>query len=470
MADVDATDDRPDIEFADVRRALVVGLGASGRAAAAALAGAGVRVLAVDDNPAADGAGLPEGVEVRAGRSGTTEASEVDLVVPSPGVPAHAPVMLAARQAGVPVFSEPELAWRLFPRRIVAVTGTNGKTSTTELTTAMLRAAGHDAIACGNIGTPLVVAAAAAAPDATLVVELSSFQLEHTHRLRAEVGLLLNLADDHLDWHGSRQAYAAAKARMWQAQQDQDWALVNADDAAALAIAGKAAHARLAVFSGSHLPGKDADGATCGVEVGVGVHDGKLVSTIPSGRGTILSLRDLSVSAPHHHANVAAAAGAAILVGAPHEAIAAAAGAYRPGRHRMEVVASAHGVTWIDDSKATNPHAAAAALDGVRSAVWIAGGLAKGVDLAPLAAHLGRVRKALLIGEAAPDLAELCASVGVDAEICPSIEDACEQAARSARPGDSVLLAPACASFDQFRDYADRGQRFAAAARAVANG
>ncbi len=461
---------RPDIEVSDVRRALVVGLGRSGRAAAAALAEQGIEVVAVDDDPTADGSGLPDGVDVRAGRSGTTEVGEVDLVVPSPGVPDHAEVMQAARSGGRPVWSEPELAWRLFPRRIVAVTGTNGKTSTTELTTAMLRAAGQDAVACGNIGTPLVVAAAAAAPDATLVVELSSFQLEHTHRLRSAVGLLLNLADDHLDWHGSRVAYEEAKARMWQAQQDEDWALVNADDEAVVAISGRRAHARLAVFSGSHLPGKDAAGATCGVEIGVGVSDGKLVSTIPSGRGTVLQLRDLPVSAPHHRANVAAAAGAAILAGAPHEAIAEAAAAYRPGRHRMEVVASARGVTWVDDSKATNPHAAAAALDGVRSAVWIAGGLAKGVDLSPLAGHVGRVRKALLIGEAAPALAELCAGVGVEAVICASIEEACDLAAEAARPGDTVLLAPACASFDQFRDYADRGQRFAAAARVVANG
>ncbi len=465
---------RPDVELADVRRALVVGLGASGRAAAAALAEHGVEVVAVDDDPGADGSGLAAGVEVLAGRSGTSEVAGVDLVVPSPGVPYRAPVLAAAREHGRPVWSEPELAHRLFGRRVVAITGTNGKTSTTELTTAMLRAAGIDAVSCGNIGTPLVVAAAAAPDERVLVAELSSFQLEHAHRLRAEVGALLNLADDHLDWHGSRAAYELAKARMWHGQHDDDWAVANADDPAVMALTTEHVHANLAVFSGSHLPGKvdgDGDGpAACGVRVGVGVTDGRLVSTIPVARGTILALRDLPLQAPHHHANVAAAATAAILAGADHEAIAEAARAYRPGRHRMEVVASARGVTWVDDSKATNPHAAAAALDGVRSAVWIAGGLAKGVDLSPLAEHLGRVRVALLIGEAAPALAALCERVGVEARHCDSIEAACEQAAGLARPGDTVLLAPACASFDQFRDYAERGDRFAAAARDVASG
>ncbi len=463
--------DAADVELDRVRRALVIGLGRSGRAAAEALGGHGVEVVVVDDDPSADAGDLADHgrIEVHAGRSGAAFVGDVDLVVPSPGVPEHAAVLDAARAAGRPIWSEPELAWRLHPRRLLAVTGTNGKTSTTELLTAMLREAGIDAVACGNIGTPLVVAAAVSGEDAVLVAELSSFQLRHTHRLRPDVGVLLNLADDHLDWHGSREAYASAKARMWQAQGGHDWAVVNADDRAALDVATAAAPSQLAVFSGQTLPGHDDEGDGCGVQVGVGVREGRLVSTIPAGRGTVLTVGDLPVTAPHHVANVAAAAAAAILAGADHEAIARAAMAYRPGRHRMEIVASARGVTWIDDSKATNPHAAGAALDGVRSAVWIAGGLAKGVDLSPLGDHLARVRRALLIGEAAPALAQLCAGAGVEAEQHDSIEDAVARAAEVARPGDTVLLAPACASFDQFRDYADRGERFAAAARSAAD-
>jgi len=455
-------------ELTDIRTALVVGLGRSGRAAAEALADAGVRVIVVDDRVDADGSGLPDGVQVQPGASGEDRLAEVDLVVPSPGVPEHAPVVQSALALGLPVWSEPELAWRIAPRRLVAITGTNGKTTTTELVTAMLQASGIVAVSCGNIGTPLVTAATQAPADALLVVELSSFQLRFCERLRPDVGVLLNVADDHLDWHGSATEYAAAKARLWQAQGDRDWAVANADDPAALALLATAP-GRVATFSGTRLPGTGDNGPSCGLGVAVGARDGRLVSTIPGGKGTVLDLAGLLLQAPHHLANIAAAAAVAILAGADHAAIAAAAAAYRPGRHRLEVVASAHAITWVDDSKATNPHAAAAALDGTRSTVWIAGGLAKGVDLDVLADHLERVRTAVLIGEAADALAVLCDRHGVPVHRSPSIEDAVATAARLARPGDTVLLSPACASFDQFRDYAERGDRFAEAARAVAS-
>ncbi|MFT5222342.1 MAG: UDP-N-acetylmuramoylalanine--D-glutamate ligase [Glaciecola sp.] len=456
------------VELAEVSRAMVIGLGASGRAAAAALANHGIAVVAVDDDPDVPRGDLADAVQLHPGHSGVGLLDGIDLVVPSPGIPEHAAVLAQAARAGVDIWSEPELAWRLAPRRMVAITGTNGKTSTTELTTAMLVADGQDALACGNIGTPLVIAAPRSAPGATLVAELSSFQLRHAHQLRPIVGAVLNLAEDHLDWHGSRASYVAAKQRLWQAQGDDDWAVVNADDVTTLAMAAEGARGKVAVFSGRRLPGQGDQGLTCSVQTGVGVRDGKLISTIAVARGTILSLDDLPLTAPHHVANVAAAAAVAILAGAAHEAIAQAAKAYRPGRHRMEIVASAHGITWMNDSKATNPHAASAALDGVGSAVWIAGGLAKGVDLRPLGEHLSRVRHALLIGEAAPALAMICAAHGIAAETMESVEAACARAAALAQDGDTVLLAPACASFDQFRDYAERGERFAAAARLAA--
>lgn len=457
MADVGSASPLP----TGVRRALVVGLGASGRAAVSVLRAAGVEVLAVDD--AADPPGVDEaraaGAEVVTGRPPADLVAEVGLVVPSPGVPEHAPVLAAAGQRGVEVWSEPELGWRLHPHRLIGITGTNGKTSTTELTAAMLLEGGFDAIACGNIGTPFSEAAALAGDETVLVAELSSFQLRFCHELRPEIGVLLNLAPDHLDWHGTEQAYGAAKARLWRAQQAGDHAVANADDPWTTALLERHAPAGTARFSGAGCP---SDGP-----VAVGVVDGRLVRRSASGLVTIMDLDELPFDAPHHRANLAAAALAASLVGVADAAIAAAAGAFRPGQHRLELVATHDGIDYVDDSKATNPHAAAAALRSFPSIVWIAGGLAKGVDLGMLGDDLARVRHAVLIGAAADELATVCGRAGVPTSRAGSMDEAVTAAASHARSGDTVLLAPACASFDMFRDYADRGDRFAAAARAL---
>jgi UDP-N-acetylmuramoylalanine--D-glutamate ligase len=445
-----------------VRRALVVGLGASGRAAARVLADAGVEVVVVEersDHPAAAGITGAQ-VTVLLGRP-AVEALDAatDLVVPSPGVPEGAPVLRAAAARGVPVWSEPELGLRLHPRPLVAVTGTNGKTSTTELLAAMLAADGRDVRACGNIGTPVCEAAADAPPETVLVAELSSFQLRFAGHLRPRVGVLLNLAPDHLDWHPDLAAYGAAKARLWEAQQPGDWAVANADDPATIMLRDRYAPAGRAAFSGSRP-----------VPVGVGVEGGVLVARTSGGTTALLAVADLPApQAPHLIANVAAAATAALLAGASPAAVVTAARAFRPGRHRLEAVATdRRAVRYLDDSKATNVHAATAALRSVGSAVWIAGGLAKGVDLAPLADELAAVHDAVLIGTAADELAVVCDRAGVPAHHAPSIEAAVALAATLARPGDDVLLAPACASFDQFASYAERGERFAAAARAEA--
>lgn len=392
------------------------------------------------------------------GRSpGEVLAEGAELVVPSPGVPESAPVLRDAAQAGISVWSEPELGMRLFPHRLLAVTGTNGKTSTTELLAAMVAAGGAAVAACGNIGRPLTEAAQAEPDDTVLVAELSSFQLRFTHRLRAEVGVLLNLAPDHLDWHADLEAYAGAKARIWIGQSDQDWAVANADDARTVELSGSA-RGRSASFSASR-----------GVDLGVGREGDGLVFRGPDGQGeTIIRVHELVSSAPHHVSNVAAAACVAALAGVPLSAIRSAASSFSPGRHRLERVVEVGDVTFVDDSKATNVHAAAAALEAFPSIVWIAGGLAKGVDLATLAAHLGRVRHAVVIGAAAEELATVCRSAGVPVSLAASVEEAVVTAASVARAGDAVVLSPACASFDQFRDYAERGDRFAAAARAFA--
>lgn len=441
----------------DVARALVIGTGRSGLAATRALLDAGADVVVVDE--AADPVGGDEvratGAELRPGVDPADHLGGVDLVVPSPGVPEHAPVLVSAAADGRAVWSEPELGIRLSPRRrLVAITGTNGKTSVTELTTAVLAAGGLDAVACGNIGTPLTEAAATAAPDAVLVAELSSFQLRFCYVLRPEVGILLNIAPDHLDWHGGFEAYGEAKARLWQAQRPGDWAVHNDDDAITVALADATAPAGRASFSGLTLPAH-----------GVGVEGARIVSTLAGDPTVVVALDDLALQAPHHVANVAAAATAGLLLGVPVDAVRAAAVGFRPGRHRVEHVVEVDGVGYVDDSKATNPHAAAAALASFDRVVWIAGGIAKGVDLSVLAGSLDNVEAAVVIGEAADELAGVCASVGVEVRHAGSMEEAVRTAAALARPGDTVLLAPACSSFDMFADYADRGERFAAAAR-----
>ncbi|MDP9022112.1 MAG: UDP-N-acetylmuramoyl-L-alanine--D-glutamate ligase [Actinomycetota bacterium] len=446
--------------------ALVVGLGRSGVPAVRALLEVGAAVVATDREPHNEHADALRaiGATVILGVSGEDQVDGVDVVVPSPGVPEHAPVLRRAAALDVPVWSEPELGWRLSPRSLIAVTGTNGKTTVTELTTAMLQAGDRDAVACGNIGHPFTTAVREAAPNAVLVAELSSFQLRFAETLRPAVGVLLNLAPDHLDWHGDVAAYGAAKARLWRAQQEGDWAVGNLDDEPSAALVRAHAPARVAWFSRTTVP-----------EVGVGVDGGRLVTRLPDHSGAVVDTGELRSAAPHHLANVAAAACAALLGGGSPESVAEASRAYRPGRHRLEIVADHGGVRWINDSKATNPHAAAAALraaatDHERSVVWIAGGQSKGVDLAVLADELGCVRHAILIGEAAPELADIAARADVAVTRAPSIEEAVAVAADLTRPGDTVLLAPACASFDQFRDYAERGDRFARAARTVTAG
>lgn len=442
----------------DGRTVLVAGLGVSGVAAARAAATAGARVLVHDSAPAAleragaDLAGLTSTVDDPVA---LLQDDPPDVVVASPGLSPRTAVLTAAAEAGVRIWSEPELAWRLLDgrTRLLAVTGTNGKTTTTELLAACL-----DAPAAGNIGQPL--SDLVDDPPAVAVAELSSFQLHYTHTLRADVGVVLNVADDHLDWHGGRAAYAAAKARIWHGQRSEgtaglrgcDWAVTNLDDAGCGQL--RADHpppAGQALFT-LDAPPRDA----------VGVRDGVLVERITAAQPTpIIALAALGVRGRHNVANAAAAAAAAITAGAAPAALSHPLTAARVGAHRLEVVAERDGVRWINDSKATNPHAAAAALQSFDSVVWIAGGLNKGMSFEPLASELdGRVRLALTIGQAGPELAELARRKGIETVEAGFLDDAVAIAGAQARPGDVVLLAPACASMDQFVNYAARGDRF----------
>jgi UDP-N-acetylmuramoylalanine--D-glutamate ligase len=447
----------------------VVGIGVSGAAAARALLRLGARVTVVD---AGDGApAQAAAAELRAAGAVVelgglpTAVGPARLVVTSPGVPPGTPLFAAARAAGVPVWGEIELGWRLRPAaRWLAITGTTGKTTTTEMLGAILTAAGRRAATAGNIGTPVVTAALAEPPYDTLAVELSSFQLHYTETAAPIAAAILNVAPDHLDWHGGPDGYAADKARIW--MHPATIAVGNADDPASAALLA-AAPGRRVTFG--------LDPATAEVTV----VDGCLVDRAFGG-GPLVAVADLLAgprpdrSAPggpgpgrHLVANALAAAALARADGVEPAAIASALAAYRPGAHRNTLVTTVDGVRYVDDSKATNPHAAAASLTAYPTVVWIAGGLNKGLDfdeLVELAA--GRLRAVVLIGRCADEIAAALARHAPDVpmERAAGMDDAVEAAARLARAGDTVLLAPAAASMDMFRDYAERGDLFAAAA------
>jgi UDP-N-acetylmuramoylalanine--D-glutamate ligase len=429
--------------------ALVVGLGTSGEAAARHLAEGGARVVVIDDAPDDDARG-------RAHRLGSELVERPDparlaalvaaatVVVPSPGVPVRHPVFALAAEAGVPVRSEVELASRWTTRPIVAVTGTNGKTSVTSLIAAMLEASGVRAVAGGNIGLPL--SDAVGGDVDVIVAEVSSFQLWWTDSFRPAVAVWLNLAEDHLDWHPDLAHYASAKARIWAYQTADDTAVVNADDPV---VMSKAAEAPSTVV-------------TFGLEQAADWRVADGVLTGPA--GPVLPVADLRRSRPHEVANALAASAAATAAGATEDGLAAALRRFDGLPHRLVLVADSGGVRWYDDSKATNPHAALAAMRAFDSAVLVAGGRNKGLDLGVLVEAADRVRAVVGFGEAGPEVA--AAFAGVRPVTCvDTMDEAVDAAAAAARPGDAVVLAPACASFDRYRSYGERGDDFA---RAVA--
>jgi UDP-N-acetylmuramoylalanine--D-glutamate ligase len=428
------------------RRALVVGLGRSGRAAALLLARRGWEVVAVD----ADAVSAPEldaaGVEVRA--PWNAPVPDVELAVKSPGVPGDAVPVLGARTAGVPVWSEIELAARELPNPLAGITGTNGKTTTTELTAHLLRAGGLAAAACGNQGTPLAGLVDASDPAAWLVVECSSFQLEDVETFRPRAAALLNLAPDHLDRHGSLEGYRDAKLRLFAAQEAGDLAILPAGlDATGAAPARR-------TYDGP--PGPD---AAAWAEGGLHV----------AGLGRVVAWEEVALRGRHNRQNAMAAAALAAHAGLGADALAEGLASFRPVPHRLEPVGTAGGVAYVNDSKATNPDAAIAALDAYpRGVHLIAGGRAKGTPFAALAeAARGAVVRAYLVGEAGEEIGRALADAGVPAEAPGTVEAAVAAAAARAVAGETVLLSPGCASFDQFADYQERGEAFRAAARAA---
>ena len=478
-----------DLSGADV---LVAGARVTGRAILAALTPLGARATLTDDSPSALTAFAQRGVEVMDAANAAERVSDYDLVVTSPGLPPTAPVLAAAAVAGVPVWGDVELAWRLDssgrygpPRRWLVVTGTNGKTTTTSMLHAMLVAAGRRALLCGNIGDPVLDVLDQ--PAELMAVELSSFQLHWAPSLRPEAGVVLNVAEDHLDWHGTMEAYARDKARVL----DGRVAVVGLDDPVA---AGLLSTAGASVRVGFRL-GEPAQGE-------LGVRDGVLVDNAFGEQLELAQATSIPVAGPVGVLDALAAAALARAVDTPPEAIARALAGFQVGRHRAEVVGNADGVTYVDDSKATNPHAAQASITAYPRVVWIAGGLLKGASVDVLVATVAkRLVGAVLIGRDrslirdalsrhAPDVPVVELVTGEDSgvpgvigstvnyvtrvidvggrSVSDAVMAAVVEAARGlAGPGDTVLLAPAGASFDQFSGYGQRGDAFASAVSAL---
>ena len=492
-----------DAEWAGLR-VVVTGVGVSGFAAADALVERGARVVLLDgrDGPREQERGKVLdvlGVDVRLGEEHTTSLPDVggappDVVVTSPGWRPDQPVLAAAAAAGVPVWGEVELAWRMRPATGAApwltVTGTNGKTTTVSMLGAMLRAAGRRAVEAGNIGTPLLEAVLHPQPPEVVAVELSSFQLHWSQSLQPLAAACLNVAPDHLDWHGGLAGYAADKGRVYH----------NAEIACVYNEADPVTEDL--VRAADVVEGCRAIGFTLGIPglSMLGVVEDVLCdrafveerATSAAELGTLDDVRQATggTLAPHNVANALAAAALARAYGVPPVAVREGLRGNVPHAHRIAKVAESGGVTWVDDSKATNPHAAGASLAAFESVVWIAGGLAKGATFDDLlAAHGRRLRAAVLLGRDraliadalsrhAPDVpvveVELTETGPVSGQDATSsapdagrlaMAAAVARAAELARPGDTVLLAPACASMDMFRDYGARGDAFAAAVR-----
>ncbi len=430
------------------KRALVVGMKKSGLASARLLSEHGAAVRATDLKPLEE---LAEAAETLGalGIPFTRQSPKVfencDLIVISPDVPADLPALEEARGQGVPVIGEVELAAPFLRGRNIGITGSNGKTTTTSLVFHILHEAGVPAQVGGNIGTAVTSMIAGSRDDGWNVLELSSFQLETIEAFRAHIGLALNVTQNHLDRHHTFERYAAAKGRLFETQQAGDYAVLNADDPICASFAGRTP-AGVQWFSSSR---KVTPGASlCGEKL---VLDGKL----------LMEAGEIPIRGRHNVENVLAASIAAARAGVGHEAIAAAVRTFRAVEHRLEFVRSLNGVGFYNDSKATSVDATLKALEAFSGGVWvILGGKDKGLDYAALRAPLAsKARAALLIGAAAGKIAAQIAG-SVPLVEAKTLEAAVKYGFENALPGDTVLLAPACASFDQFRSYEHRGEVF----------
>jgi UDP-N-acetylmuramoylalanine--D-glutamate ligase len=432
---------------------VVVGLGASGRAAAKFLAAHGAMLILTDRRTDLDRSGLPPG-DLKLGPEDPAWLSAANLVVASPGVPRDAPLLKAAVARKIKVVGELELASQFISAPIAAITGTNGKSTVTVLLGEILKAAGMRPFVGGNLGQPLVEAVDGVF-DA-IVAEVSSFQLEWIDRFKPRVAVYLNLSDDHFDRYRDLEDYGAAKARIFENQDGSDWAILNRDDPN---VWKRAKSVRSRVFGFGVVPAQDAPAIW---------PDGDTLSFIMGSRRGQISLAGLRLPGRHNLSNAMAAAAAALAMFVDERVIERAIAAFTGLPHRLEFVREHDGVKWIDDSKGTNVGAVAEALEAAAAPViLIAGGVDKGGDYSPLIAPLRRkASRAIFIGAAREQMRAGLAGA-CEIELVPTLAEAVERAARVAKKGDTVLLSPACSSFDQFKDYADRGNVFQKLVRAL---
>ncbi len=446
-------------DLPELARVAVLGLARSGLAAVDALLARGVEVVASDLRAAVDGLGARDGVTAVLGGHPETLLEGVQLVVLSPGIPRTAPIVDAALARAIPVVSEIELASRLLPGIVVGITGTNGKSTTTALAAALLNDAGIEAVACGNLGTPWIAAAALPrspadapfSPTRVWVVELSSFQLETVRRFAPDVAVHLNLTPDHLDRYRSLDDYGAAKARVFENQQEAQIAVLNADDPLVARIAPRA---RRFEFSRRRT-----------ARLGAWLERDDVVADIAgSGPSRVLRREEISLQGAHNLENALAALAAVLPLGVPLESAARTLRAFKGLRHRTELVRVRGGVSWYNDSKGTNIDATLKSLEGFPDSrvFLVLGGKDKGDDFGRLLPLVKRkARRVLAIGKAAGAV-EAALAAEVPTSRAGTVEAAVAEAARDAVPGDVVLLSPACASFDQFRDFEHRGDVFEA--------
>jgi UDP-N-acetylmuramoylalanine--D-glutamate ligase len=449
---------------------LILGAGVTGIAVARSLSAKGASILFADDQVES-----VDGFKVL--KSDQIEVDGFSFVVISPGWKESHPLIVKAQAAGIRLVNEIDLAWsfrtELVPgQKWIALTGTNGKTTTVEMAAAMLRAGGVSAIACGNVGTTVIESVESGEKYEVLVLELSSFQLHWLKEASFVAAAILNIAHDHLDWHGTFAEYARVKGSIL------DRTSTGVFNSADLEVVNQAAHwqGRKVFFSlDTPAPGE------------IGVVEDLLVDRAfvsdPQEAAMLAEVIDVKPTVPHNVANALAAAGLVRALGVAPEAVRSALQDFSLGRHRIEEVANINGVSWVNDSKATNPHATAASLNSSLSSIWIAGGLAKGSEMRELIAKCkSRIKVAILIGTDRELIAEELRSQAPEIEIvyvdAPStyqrggidnslMEAVVKAAAERAKAGDRVLLAPACASMDQFISYSDRGDRFAAAVKTV---
>jgi UDP-N-acetylmuramoylalanine--D-glutamate ligase len=470
-------------------RVVVLGLGVTGFSVADTLAELGCSVLvaaASTDETTAEILGVL-GVELvlaelDGGVPEEADRFDPELVIVSPGFAPHHPAVRWAHRGGRTVWGDVELAWRLrdktgTPAEWITVTGTNGKTTTVQLTASMLVAAGLRAAPCGNVGVPVLDAIRDPGGFDVLVVELSSFQLHYLGEISPWASACLNLADDHLDWHGSAEAYRAAKGKVY--SNTRIACVFNQDDLATRELVEEAevVEGCRAIGFGLGIPGPSDFGIVDGIACDRAFLDDRRNTALEL--ATTEELASAGLGGPHMVANALAASALARSFGAPVDAVRSALLAFRPDHHRTEVIATRDGVAWVDDSKATNAHAASASLGAFGPVVWIVGGLFKGASPDELIAAVApRLRGAVVIGV---DRGEVLASFARHAPRLPVLEvdtldtgevmpTAVRLAAGLAADGDVVLLAPAAASMDQFRDYADRGARFASAVHELLGG